>query len=221
MSNFYIPTPKPEDWRPLLADPKKHWHEDHSAYKLAYSWQGANDFPEEVRTAFNSSNIELFNDIRLLFGFPEYKVPLPGGTQESQNDIFVIAKGLNQLVSIAVEGKVSEGFDKLVSDWRISDSKASGKEVRLKFLLNKLGLNCNLDNIRYQLLHRTVSAIIMAEELLAENALMLVHSFSQTYDGFNDYVVFLQLFGLQAKKDAIVGSVRREKVNLYFGWVRG
>lgn len=221
MSNFYIPSSKPDDWRPLLADPEKHWHQDHSAYKLAYSWQGTNDFPKEVRTAFNSSNIELFNDIQLLFGFPEYKVPLPGGTQESQNDIFVIAKGLNQLVSITVEGKVSEGFDKLVSDWRISDSKASGKEVRLKFLLNKLGLNCNVDNIRYQLLHRTASAIIMAEELLAKNALMLVHSFSPTYDGFNDYSDFLQLFGLQAKKDAIVGPVQREKVNLYFGWVRG
>jgi len=45
----------------------------------AYCWQEAGDFPQSVRKVFKDSGVELFHDIKLLFAFPEYKVPLPGG----------------------------------------------------------------------------------------------------------------------------------------------
>ena len=70
-----------------------------------------------------------------------------------------------------VEGKVSEPFDKTIAEWREDNSE--GKHIRLKFLLDELGLeeNKQINTIRYQLLHRTVSAIIEAEKFKAENAL--------------------------------------------------
>ncbi|GAG28221.1 unnamed protein product, partial [marine sediment metagenome] len=133
----------------------------------------------------------------------------------------VLVKGNNQLVSIAVEGKVSEPFDKYVYEWKLRSGK--GKARRLKFLCDKLQLETNkVDHIRYQLLHRTASAIMGAEEFKAENALMLVHSFSQSDEWFEDYKQFLNLFGLKdIRPDSIIYAKNIAGIDLYFGWVRG
>jgi len=47
--------------------------------------------------------MDIFQGIEILAAFPEYKVPLLGGRRASQNDIFILAKGAGQLVSIMVE----------------------------------------------------------------------------------------------------------------------
>lgn len=221
MNKIFIPANKPEDWKSLLAEPDKHWKTGYSAKALAYCWQEANGFPECVRNVFKKSGIELFQNIELLLAFPEYKVPLPGGSRPSQNDIFILAKGNNQLVSIMVEGKVSEPFGKTIAEWREDNSE--GKHVRLKFLLEELGLeeNKQIDTIRYQLLHRTASAIIKAKNFKAENALMLVHSFSRSNEWFDDYSQFLTLFGLNAEPDSLVFAKNINGIDLYFSWVKG
>jgi hypothetical protein len=50
---------------------------------------------------------------------------------------------------------------------------------------------------------------------------MLVHTFSQTDKWFDDYFDFVKLFGLNAKKDNIVGPIILNDIYLYFGWVTG
>lgn len=221
MNKIFIPANKPEDWKSLLAEPDKHWKTGYSAKALAYCWQEANGFPECVRNVFKKSEIELFQNIELLLAFPEHKVLLPGGLRPSQNDIFILAKANNQLVSITVEGKVSEPFGKTITEWREDNSE--GKHIRLKFLLDKLGLeeNKQIDTIRYQLLHRTASAIIEAEKFKAENALMLVNSFSQSNEWFEDYGQFLALFNLNAEPDSLAFAKNINGIDLYFSWVKG
>ena len=221
MNKIFIPTAKPEDWKSLLAEPDKQWKTGYSAKALAYCWQEASDFPECVRKVFKKSGIELFQNIELLLAFPEYKVVLPGGARPSQNDIFILARGNNQLVSIMVEGKVSEPFGSTIAEWREDNSE--GKRVRLKFLLEELGLEENeqIGAIRYQLLHRTASAIIEAKRFKAENALMLVCSFSRSNEWFDDYSGFLALFGTSAKLDSLVFAKNINGIDLYFGWVKG
>ena len=223
MSKFFIPANNPEDWKSLLAKPDKHWRTGYSAKSLAYCWQGANGFPQSVRKVFRDSRIELFKNIELLLAFPEYKVPLPGGKRASQNDIFILAKGKNQLVSITVEGKVYEPFGDTISKWKSAKSK--GKETRLKFLCDLLQLGKEqIDHIRYQLLHRTASAVIEAKRFNAENALMLVHSFStedeKDDETFKDYYEFLRLYAREGVIDSVVFAKEIQGVNLYFGWVR-
>jgi len=165
--------------------------------------------------------MKLFQNIELLLAFPEYKVPLPGGARPSQNDIFVLARGNDQLVSIMVEGKMSEPFGETIAEWKEDSSK--GKRSRLKFLLKELALEENeqIDAIRYQLLHRTVSAIIEAKKFKAQNALMLVNSFSRSNEWFDDYSQFLALFGLNAEPDSLVFAKNIEEIDLYFSWVKG
>jgi len=220
MSKIFIPANEAGDWKQLLAQPNKQWRTGYSAKTLAYCWQETqdktSDFPECVRGVFMKSEIPIFQDIELLLAFPEYKVPLPGGKRASQNDIFVLARGNNQLVSITVEGKVRESFGELVNEWRKKD--LGGKQERLNYLLDWLQLSENkVSNIRYQLLHRTVSALIEADKFKAKNALMLVHSFSQDNECFDDYKQFLALFDLDAKPDSIVFAKNLKGINLYFG----
>jgi len=222
VNKIYIPSDSPDMWRNLLAQPKKQWKKGYSARALAYCWQEADGFPKSVVTTFQKSKINLFGNVELLFTFPEYKVPLPGGKRESQNDIYVIAKSNNDLISIMIEGKVNEPFDKPVSSWISNSGGNSGKQERLDFLLNKLNLNqTQVQQIRYQLLHRTVSAIIEAQRIGAKNALMLVHSFSIKNEWFDDFGKFVELFGLTAKINSIVGPYQTDGINIYFGWTKG
>lgn len=79
MSRFFIPANSPEDWKPLLAEPDKHWRDGYSAKLLAYTWQQSDNFPKSVRDVFRKCGIPLFRNAKLLLAFPEYKIPLPGG----------------------------------------------------------------------------------------------------------------------------------------------
>ena len=91
-------------------------------------------------------------------------------------------------------------------------------------MLLQLDVN-KIDHIRYQLLHRTASAVIEAKKFNAENALMLIHAFKKTeenYDqSFRDYGHFLELFSAEGKPDSIVPGKKIDGINLYFGWIRG
>jgi len=224
MSKYYIPTNTPEDWKSLLAEPDKHWKTGYSAKALAYCWQEANGFPKSVKGVFKNSGIKIFQDAEMLVAFPEYRVPLPGGKRASQSDIFVLARGNDQIIAIAVEGKVDESFGDTIAKWKLKDE--GGKKERLNFLCRELQLDeATIDHIRYQLLHRTASAIIEAKRFNAKNALMLVHSFNQLKEneneGFQDYCQFLKLFSKEGKMNSVILAKNIGGINLYFGWVRG
>lgn len=203
----------------LLADHKKQWKKGYSAFELAYCWENARNLPNGVHKVFKKSGLTLFNDVQVLYGFPEYKVPLPGGNASSQNDLYVLAKANNELLTIMVEGKVSEPFGETVEYW-LGANPSEGKRKRLEYLLNLLGLDeGSVKNIRYQLLHRAASALLEARKVNANNSLILVHSFSKTVKWFEDYAEFVKLFRLSPIQDGIVGPIQFNSVNLYFGWV--
>jgi hypothetical protein len=55
------------------------------------------------------------------------------------------------------------------------------------------------DSVRYQLLHRTASAVIEAERFGARHAVMLVHSFTEENLWFDDFAEFASVFRLKAE----------------------
>lgn len=240
MSKIFIPAESMDHWKLALfgGDEKekkrkaarflaevpspKNWEEKHSAMLLARTWLGSRGrFPGSVRRVFEKSDLPVFRKAEMLFALAEYRVPLPPYNRPpSQNDLFVIARGEEGLVTVAVEGKVKEDFDKLVCEKMKRASK--GRTERLDFLCRELGLQEDqLSQIRYQLLHRTVSAILMARKLGAKNALMLVHSFSETDEHFDDYSAFAALYAVEAQPGALYFAKELNGVNLYLGWVRG
>lgn len=211
-------TTGPEDWKTLLADPVKHWKSGFSARTLAHCWEASEGFPPEVALPFDQCDDPLLANINPLLAVPEFKVPLPGGVRSSQNDIFVLARSTVGPITIMVEGKVSESFDKTLEEWRRGASP--GKEERLSFLVRKLGLDSPpLGTIRYQLLHRAASAIITGDQYRASAAVLLIHSFGEKRAGWSDYQAFTRLFGVEAA----LGSVQRlggaSSVPLFGLWV--
>jgi len=194
----------PDDWRALLADPVKHWRVGYSARTLAHSWEAADGFPPEVANALRQTDDPLLADLTPVLAVPEFKVPLPGGTRASQNDVFVLARSAVGPVSIMVEGKVNESFGPTLDEWLTEASR--GKAQRLRFLMRSLGLDTQPPGLmRYQLLHRAASAVITGEQYRAAAAVLLVHSFSRNRVGWKDYQAFARLFGVEA----VEGFVQR------------
>jgi len=218
MSRVYVPSAGPGSWQALLADPIKHWATGYSARTLAHAWEDQDGFPPEI-VAILQQRAALANAEPLLI-FPEWKVPLPGGARPSQNDVWVLAKSPAGIISIAVEGKVNEPFDKTIGEWKLDISP--GKEERLQFLSAVLGLASPIpDSVRYQLLHRAASAVIEAERFNASHAVMLVHSFSPNNQWLEDFVAFTALYGLSAQVGRLVSTQARHNLPLHFGWVHG
>ena len=92
MTGIFRSTAGPEDWKYGLADPEKQWKAGYSAHALAHSWEDANGFPDEVAAVLDPSNQTLVPFVEPLLGVPEYRVPLPGGSRPSQNDLFVLGR---------------------------------------------------------------------------------------------------------------------------------
>jgi hypothetical protein len=222
MQPIYIPTTSADDWKNLLADPKKHWRKGYSARTLAYSWQSSNGFPDEIAKLFSSSSIAELINPSLILAIPEHKVCLPPlAGHPSQNDLFALGKVADgNLISITIEGKVSESFDKTVGEWLKPISP--GKTERLQFLQSKLGLiNSISPEIRYQLLHRLASAILEAERFNAKYAVMIVHSFSQENEWYGDFENFLGLFSAKSQIGELTNLTNLNGIQVCAGWVRG
>lgn len=210
----------PESWKALLADPDKHWKTGYSARTLAHCWEEADGFPAEVAKGFAASNDELLRGLEPVLAVPEFKVPLNGGRRPSQNDIFVLAKSTAGPVAIMVEGKVKESFGPTIEEWRAEASP--GKEERMAFLLEKLGVSHGFDgDTRYQLLHRAASALITAEQFRAVAAVLLVHSFSEQRMGWPDYQAFLSQLGVTAEPEVAQRVQTKSAVPLFTMWVAG
>ena len=218
MNKIFIPVKKPKDWKKLLAEPDKRWKKGDSARALAYCWQEALGLPKDVEAVL--LQIPEFDGLETLIVIPEHQVSLPGRKQPTQNDCWVLARTEKDLISIAVEGLGSETFGHTIDEWLKDTSE--GKRERLSYMCSLIGLDVTLlGKIRYHLLHRTASAIIEAKRFHAKYAVMLVHSFSQTAEGFDDYNQFVELFGVTPETNKTVFGGKYLDINLYLAWVSG
>ena len=218
-NSFFAPIHKVEQWEPLLLPGK--FKDGFSAKTLAEEWNSIKGFPQSVKNVIAESKMKALKGIEFLHGFPEYKVHLPGSRNSpSQSDIFVLARNRSkELISMTVEGKKSESFGEYVGEW-LGKRPSRGKMVRLRFLAECLEIEPDrIDHIRYQLLHRTASAIIEAEKFRAPIAVMLVHSFSDKREGFEDYQNFVNLFEIKRKEGEVTQISRVAEPDLYLMWV--
>lgn len=213
---LHVPLLKPEDVVPHLAKQEAHWRAGYSAQELAVAWyRSRNDFPPAVRAVLATA--PEYDQAELVDGFFEREVELGSKGRNSQTDLMIIAGLGDRLGVIAVEGKVEESFAELVKDW----NSTPGKQARLKRLCETLGLAvADVGAIRYQLLHRTASAIYEAKRYRCQNALMLVHSFSLTHRWFADFTEFSCAMGLPVRQPNLCSAAKVcEGVSLRLAWV--
>ena len=216
MKRILVPTQSPEDWKRLLAKPDLHWKPGRSAMSVATSWEAANGLPSEIQAALTSGPPEL-QGLELMLAIPEWEVALPGGNTTSHTDVLAVARNDLGLVVIGVEAKVDEPFGPTIGEKRAEAS--AGQTERLAYLHETLGLAAALpDAIRYQLLHRTASAVLTAEKLHAATAVMLVQSFSQEARWAEDFDAFATAVRAPAPRGTVARVPSVAGRALYIGW---
>lgn len=222
MARLFVPTLGPTDWRRLLADPQKQWKVRKSAYESAVAWEAARrtarGLPPAIERLFDSS--PAFAGASLLLGIPEHQVELAGGGHPSQTDLWALVSTPGGVASVAVEAKAGESFDRLVSEWLEDTKPSSGKRDRLSQLCGMLEIpEASAFSCRYQLMHRSVSAVLEARRFQLSTAVFLVHAFGNNEDSFKDYFSWAGALGCVAERGQLQPLGLRGGVALWIAWV--
>ena len=212
-----IPIVQPEDIKPYLAAQDYHWGEGYSAYELSYRWMDAEGIPDSVDSVLSQSSS--LGRARLINGFFEYQVGLNTRGHASQTDLMAFLDTENGAAVLAIEGKVREGFGLSVGTW----NKTDGKDDRICSLCDLLGLfydDLVCLNVKYQLVHRTASAVLEGQRRGIHRAVMLVHSFDPSNSHFGDFQCFTDFFGSTVKGPGQISEFKTVGgVELSFAWV--
>jgi len=194
-SRFLCPLREPEDIIPHLGEGIRHWREGRSAQELVYSWLQAEGFPPAVWNVLKQC--PEYQSAQLLEGIFELETTLSGEGKGSQSDLLCRLKLSSGQAVVAVEGKTDEEFGPNVSEW-LGHSHSENKKKRLSGICAALGLgHGEVQELRYQFLHRAAAALIEARRLGWAHAFMLVHSFSP--DGQPDRQRFREFQDFAAK----------------------
>lgn len=215
---FFQPVSKPLEWKKYVRDAETKWVPEGSAMELACCWQKTPaDFPSEVKLAFDRSGTAS----SFLLGIPEYKVDMPGEGLPASNNLLVLSTIDHRLCPIIVEGNKNGTFGEYCDHESLQDER---HRERRKLMFADLGLSEDSfvpSKLRYQLMHRTLSAIYVAHAFCADRCMVLVHRIGHDdneHDAFIDYKYFLGLFGVDAQK-GIIQRARVAGLQLMFLWV--
>ena len=214
-----IPSAGGHNWQRFLADPEKHWVPGYSAMTAAASWEAAaGSLPPEIGNCLDASKAPALVHLELLIAVPEWQVELPGGNTNSQTDVMAFCRNSAGLVVMAVEAKSREDFAGFVGEKR---NGSVGQVARLKYLEDLLGVPRFGDDIRYQLLHLTASAILTARQFHAPTAVMLLHAFESPADTRADFNKFAKQLHGMTLTPRLFEIPRQDGLALYLAWCEG
>ena len=220
MKRIFIPTRSASDWQRLLAQPCLHWKRGASAMTTAAAWEAAGIcLPREIEMTLTATARPPLTDLRLLLALPEWRVELPGGRTQSATDVLALCRNELGLCAIAVEAKVLEDFGPTVAEKRSGSS--DGQAERLRYLHELLGVRHFAGEIRYQLLHRTASALLTAREFHAATAVMMIHAFDTPADRRQDFDAFAAEMGAVVAVPGVYHVPRMAAPSLYLAWCDG
>lgn len=233
-NRVFVPTMNRNCWKRLLADPEKHWREGYSAMSLADSWEQAkkskDGLPKKISRAIRNTPLGV-SGLDLLIAIPERDTPMPGKGLPSATDLFCLARnGVGETISMAVEGKVLEPFDSLISKWLKAGKSPGSPANRLKRITDICGLlgcqmNQDAENLYYQLFHRTAAAVLEAKRFNCRHALMLVHSFDRTkppvhFQAFKEFALYLGADEEEVRPNTVFSIADlKGGIRLWLGWV--
>jgi len=224
VSKIYIPSSSADDWKGFLKDPEKHWKIGYSARALAHCWTDADGLPGEIADLLATSDEPALQKVEPLLIIPELITPVAGKGEPPHSDVFVLGKASDKaLVSITIEGKVKESFgnNHSVATWK-QKGNIENRAQRLSFLLEKLALSeTKADDVVYQLVQRTASAVVEAGRFNAKYAVMIVQSFSLKDSHYEQFEKFVNAFNKSPKIGELVEISTYNDIRIFVGWARG
>ena len=218
---YGAPLTLPLEVKPLLRDPELHWKKGRSAYEAAHSWiragqKEAGGFPRRVREVISSA--PEWAEMEIVAGFFEHATALDTQRGPSSNDVLVVCGVASGLGVLAIEAKAGESFGERIMDW----NKTEGRARRLTWACELLGVNEDAcGGLRWQLFHRTASALIEARRFRAAHAVMIVHDFGNEPSWTDDYAAFADAIGVTgAGVGAVSAPLEIRDISLRLAWVR-
>jgi hypothetical protein len=167
-----------------------------------------------------AANDPAIADLELLAAIPEWGGQLPGGETASHTDVLALARNSQNLVVLAVEAKVDETFGPTLEQKRATATV--GQLARIAYLESELGRAEPFpDAVRYQLLHRSVSALLTARAFHAPVGVMLVQSFSPESAWRGDFAAFCQELGCNSLSADLFEVPGISGPRLILGWCKG
>ncbi len=215
-SRIAVPLLNAEDVIPHLGKPS-HWKAGRSARSLAESWFNAEGLPKAIEVLLRTE--PSLHEARLIDGWLERKTDLGDNCgAPSQTDLLALLDLGRELAVLAIEAKVDESFGPLVREW-IADGSPK-KHKRLRALCARLGIEPDTAMpLRYQLLHRTVAAIIEAKRFHVSKAILAVQSFCPNATGYPDFTAFCEAAGFrELERDRLSGPRIFDGIDLWVGW---
>ena len=216
--NLSIAVEQAADIIPRLGSPI-HWKQGRSAKALADSWTQAESLPPAIAEILRGT--PEYADSQLVEAWFERKTELPDRQgRPSQTDLLALITARDGLAVLAIEGKVDEPFGQSVQDW-LGPDRPETKLRRLEGLCDALGLRSKpVGDLRYQLLHRTVAAILEARRFRTPSAVLLIQSFCPNTTGFADFRRFAERLGYASVEPGTVTEPKEVAgVVLRLGWV--
>ena len=114
-------------------------------------------------------------------------------------------------------------FSRISGHWSVKSAipASENQQIRLDFLHRLLKVEHFDDAIRYQLLHRTASALLTAIDFHAATAVMLVHAFDTPADRKIDFTAFCQAMGASEVAPDLFMVPGFTTPSLYLAWCDG
>jgi hypothetical protein len=150
---------------------------------------------------------------------PEWEVPLEGGETTSNTDVLAVCRNSEGLCVVAVEAKVHEDFGPLVGQKRAEAS--AGQSARLDYLERLLRVPRFDDSIRYQLVHRTASALLTAQQFHAGSAVMMVQAWDTPVSRRKEFEAFCLALGGKERAPLVYQVPAFERPKLFLAWSDG
>jgi hypothetical protein len=212
---YGAPFTAPEQAQALLRDPQLHWKKGRSAYELSHAWVDADGLPKSVSALL--AHADEWSDANLAAGFFEHSTALDTMVGPSCTDLLALVRMPVGLGVIAVEGKAGESFGEVIKDW----NNTAGKQARLEWACTMFGVDpATALDLRWQLFHRTASAVLEARRFCASHAIMLVHDFSSGV-GLGDFKAFAGALSVVGAGENALSEARViGGVSLRLGWLR-
>jgi uncharacterized protein DUF6946 len=218
---------KPEDWRRVASTDMRP-----AAYELAQTWQAAGGIPPGIKKALDDFHAPPISGLSLDVAIVEMPVFVDTKTAATTDLMGYARNRADEPVVLAVEAKAHEPFGLPVRSWlrgEVDEPSSNtephpARERRFAFLCERLGFSVDLEcGLRYQLLHRTVSAVMEGELHAAAAVVVLIHDFGESAPGnWKDYELYLDALGFpsvvpgQVVGPALLGS--RRSMPTYFLW---
>lgn len=215
MNRICVATRGIECWRSRLADPKKQWVRECSAFEAAVSWELAaksdSGLPDLIAEMLTRAD---YGNPKLLFGVAEHQVPLQGRGHDSQCDFWALLTTNRGTVSCSVEAKANEAFGnghQSLNDWLEGGTSRNSKSNRIQrwqYVQEMLPGDSDYGNVAFQLLHRCATAVIEAKRFGLSHAVFIVQAFASPDTSYNEFVKLCSALRVQSKK----GQLHKSKV---------